>query len=295
MGVCGCFEIRQFNKKNINENEEDELDNIKIIPSILKPYSQSKDNLVEIKYDLNQKMTDNEDINEEDNNTINKFQKNTIIITSTYSDRNKSKNNDSFFSILRYNNNNNSKTDIIIKSPKKGKNEINIVLVGEKESGKSSFVIKITEKRFENLYIPTVFIENISKILTYNNQKYILNFNVTPGVQEYKEDYSDLYSQSNFILLFYDISNQESFNKAKYFVKNELKNKIFMYLNHYSNVIIVANKLDKFLKKNSHFNAKKYWEKRKFQYFEISVKNNIGISYMINKLLAIFEEISADK
>ena len=174
-------------------------------------------------------MTDNEDINEEDNNTINKFQKNTIIITSTYSDRNKSKNNDSFFSILRYNNNNNSKTDIIIKSPKKGKNEINIVLVGEKQSGKSSFVIKIAEKRFENLYIPTVFIENISKILTYNNQKYILNFNVTPGVQEYKEDYSDLYSQSNFILLFYDMSNQESFNKAKYFVKNEFKNKYYVF------------------------------------------------------------------
>ena len=255
MGVCGCFEIRKFNKKNINENEEDELDNIKIIPSILKPYSQSKDNLVEITYDLNQKMTDKEDINEEDNDIINKFQKNTIIITSTYSDRNKSKNNDSFFSILRYNNYNNSKTDIKIKSPKKGKNEINIVLVGEKQSGKSSFVIKIAEKRFENLYIPTVFIENISKILTYNNQRYILNFNVTPGDQEYKEDYSDLYSQSNFILLFYDISNQESFNKAKYFVKNELKNKIFMYLNHYSNVIIVDNKLDKFSKKYNHFNT----------------------------------------
>ena len=56
-----------------------------------------------------------------------------------------------------------------------------------------------------------------------------------------------------------------------------------MYLNNYSNGIIVTNKIDKSFKKNNHSNAKKYWEKKKFQYFEISVKNNTGISYMINK------------
>jgi Rab family protein len=284
MGICGCFEIRKINKNFLRDKEEDELRNIKLSSSILKPkYTIYQEKIIEKKEEKTKNI--NKTINEDDKiPKKNKYNKNTICSL------NKSENDNSTLSINRYNKNNNINKNNIEEKVNK---EINIVLIGEKQSGKSSFIIQIAEKRFENIYIPTVFIENISKILTYNNKKYILNFNVTPGVQEYKEDYSKLYSQANFIFVFYDISVQGSFTKTKNFVKKELKNKIVMYNNNYSNIFIVANKIDKSSFHNQNIDARKYWENMNLQYFEISVKNNIGVGYMINKLLAIYEQISS--
>ena len=275
MGICGCFEIRKINKNFLRDKEEDELNNIKLSSSKLKPkYQIYQEKIIEKKEEKTKNI--NKTINEDDKIPMkNKYNKNTTCSL------NKSENDNSTLSINRYKKNN------------KVNKEINIVLIGEKQSGKSSFIIQIAEKRFENIYIPTVFIENISKILTYNNKKYILNFNVTPGVQEYKEDYSKLYSQANFIFVFYDISVQGSFTKTKNFVKKELKNKIVMYNKDYSNIFIVANKIDKSSFHNQNIDARKYWENMNLQYFEISVKNNIGVGYMINKLLAIYEQISS--
>jgi Rab family protein len=284
MGICGCFEIRKINKNFLRDKEEDELNNIKLSPSKLKPKYQIYQEKIIDKKEENTKNI-NKTINEDDKIPMkNKYNKNTICSL------NKSENDDSTLSINRCKKNNNINKNNLEEKVNK---EINIVLIGEKQSGKSSFIIQIAEKRFENIYIPTVFIENISKILTYNNKKYILNFNVTPGVQEYKEDYSKLYSQANFIFVFYDISVQGSFTKTKNFVKKELKNKIVMYNNDYSNIFIVANKIDKSSFQNQNIDARKYWENMNLQYFEISVKNNIGVGYMINKLLAIYEQISS--
>ena len=284
MGICGCFEIRKINKNFLRDKEEDELNNIKLSSSKLKPkYQIYQEKIIEKKEEKTKNI--NKTINEDDKIPMkNKYNKNTTCSL------NKSENDNSTLSINRYNKNNNINKNNIEEKVNK---EINIVLIGEKQSGKSSFIIQIAEKRFENIYIPTVFIENISKILTYNNKKYILNFNVTPGVQEYKEDYSKLYSQANFIFVFYDISVQGSFTKTKNFVKKELKNKIVMYNKDYSNIFIVANKIDKSSFHNQNIDARKYWENMNLQYFEISVKNNIGVGYMINKLLAIYEQISS--
>ena len=66
-----------------------------------------------------------------------------------------------------------------------------------------------------------------------------------------------------------------------------------MYNKDYSNIFIVANKIDKSSFHNQNIDARKYWENMNLQYFEISVKNNIGVGYMINKLLAIYEQISS--
>ena len=284
MGICGCFEIRKINKHFLRDKEEDELNNIKLSSSKLKPkYQIYQEKIIEKKEEKTKNI--NKTINEDDKIPMkNKYNKNTTCSL------NKSENDNSTLSINRYKKNNNINKNILEEKVNK---EINIVLIGEKQSGKSSFIIQIAEKRFENIYIPTVFIENISKILTYNNKKYILNFNVTPGVQEYKEDYSKLYSQANFIFVFYDISVQGSFTKTKNFVKKELKNKIVMYNKDYSNIFIVANKIDKSSFHNQNIDARKYWENMNLQYFEISVKNNIGVGYMINKLLAIYEQISS--
>ena len=174
----------------------------------------------------------------------------------------------------------------------KGKNVINIVLIGEKQTGKSCFLIKLIENRFENLYIPTIFIEKNSKEYFYNNKLYILNFNVTPGVEEYKNDYKELYSESNFILLFLDIGRNDILERAKKYVKKELKNHLFLYSNNCSNIFFIGNKIDLYSDKCNN-DIKLFCEKKKINYFEISVKTNVGINLLIRKIIQTFNQLSS--
>ena len=102
-----------------------------------------------------------------------------------------------------------------------------------------------------------------------------------------------MYSKANFIFLFYDVTNKGSFNQVKTIIKKELKNLIYIYPNNFSNIIIVGNKIDKCNYEKINNNGRKFCEKNNLQYFEISVKTNNGIGYMINKLLSVFEQISS--
>ena len=284
MGSCACFEFRGVKKKFLCEKECMENNDVKE-PIILKPLNDLKETRNEkniIKKKLNEEIIKDE-----------KETDNIIVINSKTNEKDKLKTDESLISINSpIHNINIVKKENLLQL--KGRKEINIIIIGEKQSGKSSFAINISEQRFETLYIPTVFIEKVSKILTYNCNKYILNFYVTPGVQEYKENYSTLYSKANFILIFYDVSNKGSFNHAKNIIKKELKNLIFIYPPHnFSNIIIVGNKTDKCNYEDINPKGRKYCEKNNLQYFEISVKNNSGVGYMINKILSVFEQISS--
>ena len=268
-------------QKEPNENENDEKKKKKKE----EPEKNNKKNKIEKK----QKIQNNENKLIDNENDENKKEKNKNNKDFNKSENNKEKETD--ISLYRYPSN----FEIINKSSSllKDIREINIVLIGEKQSGKSSFVIKLAENRFENLYIPTVFIETISKVMTYNNKRYVLNFDVTPGEQEYQQDYSTLYAKSNFIFLFYDVTNLGSFLRAKKFIKKELKNKIVMYSHNFSNIFIIGNKIDSTPFIESSTQIRSYCEKHQLEFFEISVKTNAGIGYMMNKLLAIFDSISS--
>ena len=283
MGSCACFEFKSVKKKFLTEKEYDEENDLKE-PIILKPLSDLQGTRHEKNINI-KKLNEEINVNE-------KVTDNIIVINNIINEKDKLKTDESLISIK------NPIPNIkILKKENllqlKGKKEINIIIIGDKQSGKSSFAINISEQRFESLYIPTVFIEKVSKVLTYNFNKYILNFYVTPGVQEYKEDYTILYSKANFIFLFYDVTNKGSFNQAKTIIKKELKNLIYIYPNNFSNIIIVGNKIDKCNYEKINNNGRKFCEKNNLQYFEISVKTNNGIGYMINKLLSVFEQISS--
>ena len=282
MGNCGCFDFR-VKKKFLNEKEINE--NIIKEPLILKPLNDLQQTRNE--KNLNKKII-NAIINDDEKATDNII----VVINNKINEKEKLRTDESLISINTpiHNIKNINKENLF---ELKGKKEINIVIIGEKQSGKSSFAIYISELRFESIYIPTVYIEKVSKILTYNNNKYILNFFVTPGVQEYKEDYSSLYKKANFILLFYDISIKGSFKQVKKIIKKDLKNLIVIYPNNFSNTIIVGNKIDKCDYEKINPKGRKYCEKNNLQYFEISVKTKIGVGYMINKILSVFEHISS--
>jgi small GTP-binding protein len=171
--------------------------------------------------------------------------------------------------------------------------EINIVVMGESNTGKSSFVIRYVSGKFEPYHVVSVCNEYYQKKgVNYNGKKYDFNFTVSAGKSEYKEDILKTCQDVDFFLLFYDITSKQSFDSLKS-VYNDIKGYMFNYKDSNSNVILVGNKNDLHKEKSVHVeDVKKFLQNDKICVLEISVKNNTNITKVFNQILENFDAIA---
>ena len=87
------------------------------------------------------------------------------------------------------------------KSKFKDSNKINIVIIGQKEVGKSSFCIRFVENRFEDFYIPSIGIEKFAKMTAYNSRNFKINFSVICGSDKLKK-WINLIEEADFFFFF---------------------------------------------------------------------------------------------
>ena len=84
----------------------------------------------------------------------------------------------------------------------KGRKNINIIILGINEVGKSSFCIRFVENKFEDFYIPSIGVENYSKIIAFNEKSYKLFFTVIWGDLSIKK-HEEILREADFF--FFDL------------------------------------------------------------------------------------------
>lgn len=167
--------------------------------------------------------------------------------------------------------------------------EINIALLGDSNTGKSSFVIRYVSGKFEPYHVVSVCNEYYNKNgVSFNSRKYDFIFTVSAGKSEYKEDIIRTCQDVDFFLMFYDVSSKKSFENLKD-VYGDIKKYVFNYKDKHSNVMFIGNKSDLKEKKVSAQDVKDYLQNDKICVFEISVKNNTNITKVFNQVLEIFD------
>lgn len=178
----------------------------------------------------------------------------------------------------------------------KGRNNINIVIIGDNEVGKSSFCIRFEENRFEDFYIPSISKENYSKVISCNGHNYKLNFIVViEHTQIEKQD--NLLSIADYFIIIYDITKIKSFNLINIYLK-QLKKYIFFYdkEGNNPNFCLVGNKCDlEPERKISIENVNKCVTKYGIKHYDISVKTGKNINIIIQSFLQIFDKIAFSK
>ena len=217
-------------KKNFNEKENNENKTIVINKSNITVNDNSNNKI------LNEDKKDNQYKNISANSQLNAGKETNR--NSHISDNKKANSNNHIHEI----NINPIKKEKILEK-KKNKKEINLIILGDKNIGKSCFVIKFVENIFEKLYIPTINLEIKKKVVSYNTHQYQLNFIVTSG-NDYKEDYENYYNEADFFLVFYDITNEKSFEILKKLIQNKINKFYFEYINGTPNILLVGNKID---------------------------------------------------
>ena len=263
---------KNFSEKEINENKTIEINKVNI--------KVNDNNKI-----INEDKKDNQYKNISANSQINAGKETNR--NSHISDNKKASSNNNIHEV---NISPIKKEEILEK--KKNKKEINFILLGDKNIGKSCFVIKFVENMFEKIYVPTIGLEIKKKVVSYNTHQYQLNFIVTSG-NDYKEEYENYYIDADFFLAFYDITNGKSFEILKTLIQNEIYKFYFEYTDGTPNILLVGNKIDleseREVKKEE---VEKYCKESKLSNFDISIKSNKNINLMMNIILKAFDQIS---
>ncbi len=180
----------------------------------------------------------------------------------------------------------------LAKDTLRPKNSINIVFLGDKCTGKTCLAIQYTASKFDHYYIQTIAREEYSKSIKSGGKDYSLNLVVTSGVPQYQEDYTQFYSEADFFIICFDLTQPESFEKAKKIIHDEIKTYATLMKENFANMVLLGNKADLSLeRKVSNANVSEFCVKYKIQFYEVSAKTKHNVQTVFKKIVEVFEEI----
>ena len=158
---------------------------------------------------------------------------------------------------------------------------INIMILGNSEVGKTSFIIKYTDDSFQEVYLSTIGIDYKIKTINVEDKQYQLFFYDTTGQERYKSLAFNTVKNADGVILMYDITNKASFKSIPEWIKNVSERKGDDFA-----LILLGNKIDKEDKREiSKEQGEDLADENNIDFFEISNKEGININEAILTLV----------
>ena len=167
---------------------------------------------------------------------------------------------------------------------------IQLIMVGESGVGKTSLIRRYTNNIFNTNHLETIGIEFFNKEERINDQIIQIKLWDTAGQEIFHSLTKNFYRKADGIIIVYDITNKESFERIQDWVKSVYDN-----TDTYKEIqmIIVGNKIDleerREVSKEEGLKIGKYFE---IDFFEASAKNAEGV---MNFMIKIIEDILNNK
>ncbi len=183
-------------------------------------------------------------------------------------------------------------TEIKLKEPLNPSEITGCILLGNSGVGKTSFIRCLLGKDITK-HLSTKGIDKHMFKSKVNGKTVYIEINDTAGQEKFSKALpSNYYKIADCILLFYDITNKESFDNLNNWINNinEVKGKGGEY-----KLFLIGNKIDnnenRVIEKKA---AKKLAEAKEIKYFECSCLNKINIYEILNEiaLLAYKKELN---
>ena len=160
--------------------------------------------------------------------------------------------------------------------------EYKIILVGDSGVGKTSILKKFINNEFNEDIKCTINIDFFSKSIKIDKNLYTnLKIYDTAGQEKYRALIKKYYQGTDGIILVFDLTNENSFNKLKSWI-NEVSDNT-----EKAQIILVGNKADLIERKIDEETAENFAKQRDIKYIETSAKEGTNI-------LLLFEELALD-
>jgi small GTP-binding protein len=167
-----------------------------------------------------------------------------------------------------------------ISNPNKYDIIIKCLLLGDKCVGKSSFLQKYTNNIFDNNYVPTIGYETQNFYYSYNEKIIKMQIWDIAGHEKYRSSINLYYKNTNGIILFFDLSEEDTFINIRNWIKEINK---YKYTN--TPIILVGNKADKQIINNKI--CEELAEEFECLYYKISVKNRENIDKILISMIEL--------
>ena len=156
---------------------------------------------------------------------------------------------------------------------------LSILLLGNSDTGKTSLLMKYVKNQYKESYISTVGLDTFMKDLKINEEDVRLHLMDTSGQERFKSLAQSYYNKVDGIIFVFDVTNRESFEGIKYWLKDALSyNKEIIY-------VIVGNKIDltniRVVDEND-MKGKHIF--KDIKYFETSAKENTNVEKPFEEL-----------
>ena len=168
--------------------------------------------------------------------------------------------------------------------------EIRLIILGNSEVGKTSFIIKYTENKFSPENLSTLGVDIKLKEIKLKNGKYfLLKIFDTAGEERYKSVSVNFIKKADGIILMYDITDKSSFEAISNWI-GTIKD------NTSENVskILVGNKCDLSdnIREVNEEEGQNKANEYKIPFFETSCKDGINVNEVFEKIV---EDIESNK
>ena len=166
----------------------------------------------------------------------------------------------------------------------RNKNAINLncLLLGNQGSGKTSFLKSLVGESITKVF-STIGIDISPFICSFKGEEITFSFQDTSGQERYRSLSKNYYRKANAFLLFFDVTNEESFSSIQTWIKDIVENN--GKINGHYKLILVANKIDETEKRIVGKNrGKEAACKYNIKYFEISCLKKINIYELLYEI-----------
>ena len=191
---------------------------------------------------------------------------------------------------------NNDIVHLVKFNPKQGNNNNEIkfkckcLLLGFSSVGKTTFFNYLTGKEFNN-NISTLGVGNTNILAKVNDDKILIELFDTAGQERYDSLGENILREVEGVLLFYDITNEKSFDKVYDWIKkiNEKNGKNV-------EIVLIGNKID--LSETRKVNkaiAIDFAKTKNIKYFECSSLNGLNVYEILNEFIFGVYKIKSQK
>ena len=163
-----------------------------------------------------------------------------------------------------------------------------VLLLGDTTVGKTCFLMKYTDKTFQDIHMATIGLDYRLKTMKLKNGKNIkLQIWDTAGQDRFRAITKNYYKGSHGIILIYDVTNLQTFENVKTWVnqiREEASPNVVIY--------IAANKIDmEEERKVPKEDGEKLAEELGFPFVETSAKSGININETLEDLVERIDKV----
>lgn len=155
-----------------------------------------------------------------------------------------------------------------------------VLIIGDSSVGKSNILLRFSDDKFHDTFLPTIGVDFKIKNLQINNKAIKLNIWDTAGQERFKTITAAYYKGSHGVIIVYDITDPESFRNVPNWIAEAKK-----HAGPGVTRILVGNKCDlKDDRKVDFQTGKNFADSEGMLFFECSAKAKINISEIFEAL-----------